>query len=90
LGLKQNFPNPFNPETKINYELPSRSKVLLKIFNELGEEVQTLVNKEQPAGRYEVRWDGRDNNYQHVASGVYFYRLNMKGATKTKKMMLLK
>lgn len=90
LGLEQNFPNPFNPETNINYELPNRANVLLKVFNELGEEVRTLVNKQQAAGRYQVQWDGRDNNYQHVASGVYFYQLNIEGAEKTKKMLLLK
>jgi len=88
--LQQNFPNPFNPETKINYELPSGSRVLLKIYNELGEEVRTLVDKEQSAGRYQVQWDGRDNNSQHVATGVYFYRLNAEGIAQTKKMLLLK
>ncbi len=88
--LKQNFPNPFNPETKINYELPSGSRVILKIYNELGEEVRTLVDKEQPAGRYQVQWDGRDNNSLHVATGVYFYRLNAEGIAQTKKMILLK
>lgn len=90
LGLEQNFPNPFNPETNINYELPNSANVLLKVFNELGEEVRALVNKQQAAGRYQVQWDGRDNNYQHVASGVYFYQLNIEGAEKTKKMLLLK
>jgi len=88
--LQRNFPNPFNPETKINYELPRNSKVLLKIYNELGEEVRTLVDKEQPAGRYQVKWDGRDNNYQHVATGVYFYRLSAEGVAQTRKMLLLK
>ena len=90
LGLKQNYPNPFNPETKINYELPNTSMVQLKIFNSLGEEVRTLVNKEQPAGKYEIRWDGKDNNYNNVATGVYFYRLNSKDNAQTKKMLLLK
>ncbi len=89
-GLEQNFPNPFNPETNINYELPKRSNVLLKVFNGLGEEVRSLVNKQQTAGRYQVQWDGRDNNYQNVASGVYLYHLTIEGAAKTKKMLLLK
>ncbi|NOX65769.1 MAG: T9SS type A sorting domain-containing protein [Chlorobi bacterium] len=89
-NLQQNFPNPFNPETKINYELPNRSRVLLKVFNELGEEVRTLVDKEQFAGKYQVQWDGRDNNYKHVATGVYFYQLSMEGAAQTKKMLLLR
>jgi len=90
LGLKQNFPNPFNPETKINYELSNRSMVQLKIFNSLGEEVRTLVNKEQPSGRYEVSWDGKDNNNSNVAAGVYFYQLNSNDNAQTKKMIMLK
>jgi NAD(P)H dehydrogenase (quinone) len=88
--LQQNFPNPFNPETKINYELPRTSKVLLKVFNELGEEVRTLVDKEQSAGRYQIQWDGKDNNYQSVTTGVYFYQLYVEGTAQTKKMVLLK
>ena len=88
--LQQNFPNPFNPETKINYELPRTSKVLLKVFNELGEEVRTLVDQEQSAGKYQVQWDGKDNNYQSVATGVYFYQLYVGGSAQTKKMVLLK
>jgi len=63
---------------------------LLRIFNGLGEEVRTLVNEEQSAGRYQVLWDGRDNNYQPVASGVYFYHINADGVVQTKKMLLLK
>ncbi|VAX22405.1 hypothetical protein MNBD_IGNAVI01-1209 [hydrothermal vent metagenome] len=89
-GLQQNFPNPFNPETKINYELPSKSNVLLKVYNELGEEVRTLVDKEQLAGRYQAQWDGRDNNYRQAATGVYFYRLSVEGASQAKKMILLR
>lgn len=89
-GLQQNFPNPFNPSTKINYELPHPSKVLLKVFNELGEEVRTLLDKEEPAGKYQVLWDGKDNNYQPVATGRYFYQLNADGIAQTKKMILLK
>ena len=89
-NLQQNFPNPFNPETKINYELSRTSKVLIKVFNELGKEVRILVNKEQPAGRYQVVWDGRNNNYQPVATGIYFYQLSVEGTAQSKKMVLLK
>ncbi len=89
-NLYQNSPNPFNPVTTISYELPKRSMVVLKIFNELGEEVRTLVNKEQPAGIHEVKWDGRDNNHKNVATGVYFYRINVEGSVQTRKMFMLK
>lgn len=89
-NLQQNFPNPFNPETKINYELSRDSKVLIKVFNELGKEIRTLVDKEQPAGRHQVVWDGRNNNYQPVATGIYFYQLSVEGTAQSKKMVLLK
>ena len=70
--LEQNYPNPFNPSTTIRYELSSRTDVVLKIFDLLGQEVATLVDEEKSAGRYEVSWDaGR------IASGMYFYRLSV-------------
>ena len=85
LALKQNYPNPFNPSTTIAYSLPERSQVTLKIFNILGQEVETLVDEVKPAGEYEVTWRSDTN-----ASGLYFYRLNYKGKVLTKKMTLLK
>ena len=89
-GLQQNFPNPFNPETQISYQVPRRSRVLLKIFNAAGQEMRTLVDEEQPEGKYKVQWDGRDNNGRRVVTGVYLYKLNVQGVTQTKKMLLLK
>jgi len=89
-NLKQNFPNPFNPTTKINYELPQSSKVVLKIFDALGKEVRLLVNKDLSAGKYQVEWNGMDNNFRSVATGVYYYQLNVNGTSQTKKMLLLK
>ncbi len=68
--LSQNYPNPFNPSTTIRYELPTRSHLILKIFNLVGQEVAMLVDEERQAGRYEVRWDASG-----FATGVYFYRL---------------
>ncbi len=98
LTLSQNYPNPFNSNTTINYQLSAiggqRSAVSLKVYNILGQEVKTLVDERQPAGSYRVLWDGRDNYGKEVSSGVYFYRLEVKGGssemTKTRKMILMR
>ncbi|MEJ2051619.1 MAG: T9SS type A sorting domain-containing protein, partial [Calditrichota bacterium] len=74
-ALMQNYPNPFNPRTTIKYELPERSKVTLKIYNILGQEVVTLLDEEFEPGYYELSWDGRNNFEHQVASGVYIYRI---------------
>ncbi len=83
--LEQNFPNPFNPATKIRYEIPERSFVTLKVYDVLGNEVVTLVNEEKSAGDYEVEFNGTS-----FPSGIYFYRLQADSYVKTKKMILLK
>jgi len=83
--LYQNFPNPFNPNTVISYQLPEGSNVNLKIFNSLGEEIETLVNEEKPAGTYEVTW-----NATSQPSGIYFYKLRAGEFIQTKKMIFLK
>jgi uncharacterized lipoprotein YddW (UPF0748 family) len=90
--LYQNYPNPFNPSTTIEFELPSSGKVILKVFNLLGQEVKTLVARELRAGRHQVRFDGNG-----LASGVYFYRWiylpdgqNSISVAATKKMLLLR
>ena len=84
-NLSNNYPNPFNPSTKISWQLPVRGQVLLKVYDVLGNEVATLINEEKPAGIYEVIFDASD-----LASGVYFYRLQTNGFTQTKKMILMK
>ncbi|MBZ0202723.1 MAG: T9SS type A sorting domain-containing protein [Ignavibacteria bacterium] len=90
-SLSQNYPNPFNPVTTIKYALPNDVKVIVKIYDILGREVKTLVNDFQKAGYYDAKFDG--SNY---ASGVYFYRIEVKDDktnqlyTETKKMLLLK
>jgi len=90
-ALLPNYPNPFNPETSIDYELPTVSNVKLSIYNLQGQRVRTLVNRAQPAGRYQVTWDGTDDNGVQVASGVYFYRLTTgSGFVATRKMILLR
>lgn len=83
--LLQNYPNPFNPITNIRYNLPRESKVTLKIFNSLGEEIVTLFEEIQAPGSYEVKFSA--NN---LPSGMYFYRLEADGVSKTMKMMLIK
>jgi hypothetical protein len=84
-NLEQNFPNPFNPSTTIRYSLPEDSYVTLRIYNLLGEEVSTLINTQQKAGRYEINFDA-----SQLASGVYIYRLEAANYTASKKLMLMK
>jgi len=89
-ALSQNYPNPFNPETSIRYSIPNASHVKLTVYNSLGQVVQTLVNKSLSAGEYSVRWNGRDQLGNKVASGMYFYRIQAGDYTKTRKMILMK
>ena len=84
-ALEQNFPNPFNPTTNIRYSIPTTSKVSLKVFDILGQQVETLVNETQVPGQYTVTLNG-----QNLATGVYFYRFTAGSYTATKKLMLLK
>ncbi|MFC1550283.1 lamin tail domain-containing protein [Candidatus Neomarinimicrobiota bacterium] len=88
--LGDNYPNPFNPVTMINYDVPYESKVLIKIHNILGQEVRTLLNEVQSMGSKIVLWDGTDNSRIPVSSGVYFYSINTDNFTRTKKMLLLR
>lgn len=83
--LYNNYPNPFNPATKIKYDLPSESKVSLKVYDILGREVATLFEGSQPAGYHEIVFDA-----SRYASGVYIYRLIANNFVQTKKMMLIK
>ncbi|UCE17371.1 MAG: T9SS type A sorting domain-containing protein [Gemmatimonadota bacterium] len=84
-SLFPNSPNPFNPETKIEYTLPEVSWVTLTVYNILGQVVKVLVDSEQQAGYYEIQWNG-----EGLASGVYFYRLTAGEFTDTKRMVLMK
>jgi photosystem II stability/assembly factor-like uncharacterized protein len=84
-SLSQNQPNPFNPSTKIKYSIPQSSNVELKVFDILGNEIETLVSEERPAGIYEITWYA-----ESLPSGVYFYRLQADELIETKKMLFLK
>ncbi len=91
IKLYQNYPNPFNPSTNIQFTIPnssstfSPSKIILKVYNILGEEVAELINNNLIAGEYNVTFNGRNLN-----SGVYFYELRMNGYKLVKKMLLIK
>ena len=90
-SLSQNYPNPFNPTTVINYDLPVASKVVLKVYDILGNEVATLVNKEEAAGSYQIVFNSINSaNNKQLSSGVYFYRIEAGNFTSIKKMMLIK
>ncbi len=84
-ALEQNFPNPFNPSTVINYKLPANGKVTLKIYNTIGGEVATLVNEEKAAGTYSATF-----NASALPSGVYFYQFKAGNYSFTKKLVLMK
>ena len=83
--LSQNYPNPFNPVTQIKYAIPEKGFVTMKVFDVLGREVSKLVNKEQSAGNYIVDFDGTN-----LASGIYFYKLEINSFSDVKRMMLIK
>ena len=90
-ALFQNFPNPFNPETTIKYNLAEGSDVHLQIYNILGQVVRTMVAERQSAGRYQVKWSGTDDRGMPVSSGIYFYQLATGGKFHdVKRLMLLK
>jgi hypothetical protein len=84
-NLNQNYPNPFNPSTKINYSVKETGLVKLSVYNLLGEVVSVLVNQNQEAGSYDVKFDA-----SNIQSGVYFYKLESGNQVETKKMILIK
>ncbi len=90
IALLGNYPNPFNSQTTISYQLPTEADVILKIYNLLGQKIRTLVNENQPTDYHSVIWDGKDENGKPVSSGIYFYKLIIGEFGETKKMILLK
>lgn len=88
--LEQNYPNPFNLETAISYRLLAPSEVELMVYDLLGQRVCRLVRARQPVGRYQVKWNGRDDAGREVASGVYLCRLRVSLFVQNRKMLLLR
>ena len=91
----QNYPNPFNPETWIPYQLAKPANVALAIYSADGKIIRTLQLGNMPVGRYQTRsraayWNGKNNNGEPVASGLYFYTLTADDWTATRKMLILK
>jgi hypothetical protein len=84
-SLHQNYPNPFNPITKIRYSIPQASNVVIKVFDILGNEIETLLDEEKPVGTYELSWCA-----ESLPSGVYFYQLIAGDYIQTRKMILIK
>jgi hypothetical protein len=88
--LYQNVPNPFNPSTRIRYELREPARVTLSVFDVAGRLVRRLVSEDRPGGVHTVAWDGISDGGARVSSGVYFYKLETPGFVQTRKMLLLK
>ena len=91
-GITNNYPNPFNPNTTIEYNVENSGHVSLKIYDIMGRSVRTLVNEYKESGRpdYKVVWDGRNDNGQQVSAGLYLYTLSSNGMTDHAKMVLMK
>lgn len=89
-SLSNNYPNPFNPSTTINYDVPKASNVKIEVYNSLGQLVTVLENTFRNTGRYKIIWNGKDQSGNSVSSGIYFYRMSAEGFTLVKKMVMMK
>lgn len=90
LTLYQNHPNPFNPSTTIKYYLPGKCHVTLDIYDISGRKIARLIDRNQPKGHFDLKWNGRDNKGNPASSGIYFYSLKAGKETVSKKMILLR
>ena len=89
-SLEKNYPNPFNPITNLDFSIPKRSNVTLRVFNMMGQEVVTLINEKKSYGNYSISWNGLDSKGVNVASGVYFAELRNRNERRITKMLLMK
>jgi len=89
-ALLDNYPNPFNPETVINYQLAEAGVMNLQIYNIKGQSIRTLINKKLEPGRYNTIWDGKDDKGGDVSSGIYYYRMKSGNYSSCRKMILMK
>lgn len=89
-ALSQNYPNPFNPNTEIKYQIPKGSRVVIEIYNEMGQEVVTLVDADLETGYYTAIWNARDSRGSEVSPGIYFCRMKAGEFSQTRKMVLIK
>jgi hypothetical protein len=83
--LEQNFPNPFNPQTQMSYQIPTDGLVKLEVFNIRGQKVATLINGHRNKGKYQFTFQNQD-----LSSGVYFYRLETSKVTEMRKMIVIR
>ena len=90
MELGNNYPNPFNPSTTIEYAVPQSGNVTIDIYNLVGQRIKTLVDDAFSAGRYKTVWDGKDNAGVNVSSGIYFYSISSGNVSIVKKMVLIK
>jgi hypothetical protein len=88
--LSANYPNPFNPETNIEYELPKSGLVRLEVYNLLGQKIKTLIDQNQMAGVHQAIWNGKNEFDEAVASGIYLYRMETNDFKATKRMLLIR
>ncbi|MDP2172535.1 MAG: S8 family serine peptidase [Candidatus Cloacimonadaceae bacterium] len=88
--LKANYPNPFNPNTTIAFNLDKSAPVMIEIFNQKGQKIKTLVNSDFPTGNHSIAWNGKDDNGNGVSSGIYYYRMKSGKFSSTRKMVMMK
>ena len=88
--ISRNYPNPFNRTTQIDYQVPEDNHISIVIYDLMGREVRTLVDKLQSKGYYDIEWNGESDHGEFVSTGVYFLQLTSNGFSKENKMILLK
>ena len=88
--ILQNYPNPFNPSTTIEYQISTRGNVKIKVYDNNGRLIRSLLNEYKNVGRHKIIWNGKNDRGELVASGSYFYQIQVGDFLEAKKMILLK